>query len=769
MTSLRILVVGGRPASGVARRLEESGHRCVASEAAKALESAAKLEPQAVVLTGPWGSAPKLLARLRSDARLKHLPIVADGSASRPGAGLEFDAVARSVAELEQTVTAALRARQAVAKEDVARARLEALLEITRLACDSRDAEMLLSTVADKLKAALRCEQVSALSLEGARARLIDPSTGAKTPVDLALTPAMRQAVATRSQAVTDKTLVQPLSDAEQVCGAFLLRRAEPWSLEEQQFVAAVAGAVARSVDNTRLYQSLQRERSELEAAYVDRYHALEEANRRLKAVDKLKDELLAVVSHDVRAPLQVLIGHGRLLLDSKDLKDQHRPSVETTVRMGKKILGLVESLLDKARTDAQPLALEKHLFDLAEVVSQTVEELQILAREQKVLLQAEAPMSVDVLGDELKVRQVLQNLITNALAHATGATKVKVRCTPVRTPDGTHARVVVEDDGAGVSEEQLPKLFDRYTRSGLGLTICKDFIGLHGGEIWAQRGTPKGTTFVFTLPLQAGALPAAEATPVPAVGAPRVLVALNDPQLLQQCDLALRGSYRLEHARDGDEALEKARRQPPDLVIVDLFLPRRDGLETIKALGERPETAKIPLLLLSSRSDLGRQLPPTVEVLPRPFEPQALLTRARSSLARRGGTQTSVGPGNDPHTGLFDQLGLVTRLEEELSRAGRYDRPLTIAVLKPLVPPRERTAELATVVRNELRTPDLLGHLGNGVLVVLLPETALEPARGLTARLCQLLEAQGVGYSARLDELRGQQTAAAALESLLA
>lgn len=779
MTSLRILVVGGRPASKVARQLEERGYRCVAAASGDAVPAATALKPNAVILTGPWTGAHKALAQLRQLPELRSVPMVADASEGAPSRRLDVDSIA-STAELEVVLIGALRARELVRREERARQRLEVLLDITQLACNSRDADQLVARTALRLKQVLGCEHVSVLTFDPGppvQSRLLDPVTGSVASVDLALSPAMRAAVATRAASLAEATLVQPIADGEAVSGAFLLRRADSqWSLEDREFAAAVAGSVARSVQNTQMYQSLEKERGALELAYLDRYRELADANRRLKAVDKLKDQLLAVVSHDVRAPLQVLLGHGRLLLDSKELRAAHRPSVETTVRMGKKILGLVESLLDRARTDAEPLALDRRVFDLAEVCSETVEELQILAREQKVVLQAEAPMSVDILGEELKIRQVLQNLITNALAHAKGASLVRVRCTPVRWPDGALARVVVEDDGAGVSEEQLPRLFDRYARAGLGLTICRDFIGLHGGEIWAERGKTKGTTFVFTLPLEAEPL---ELDPEPTEGraestAPLVLIAQHDPQLLKLCELSLRGSYRLEVARGGDEAIEKARRLQPDLVVVDLLLPGRDGLQTLKALSQGPKTARLPVMLIAGHRDQGEQVRAldlgAIDVLARPFQPAELLNRVRSSLGRTRPVITGgPAPGNDPVTGLFDQLGVVTRLEQEMTRAGRYDRPLTVAVLKPAIPPKERTASCAAIVHHELRAPDVLGHLGNGVLVVVLPETALEPARGLTSRLCLLLEAQGIAYSVRLLELRGDQAAAAALESLLA
>ena len=251
---------------------------------------------------------------------------------------------------------------------------------------------------------------------------------------------------------------------------------------------------------------------------------------------------------------------------------------------------------------------------------------------------------------------------------------------------------------------------------------------------------------------------------------APLLLLAEHDPQLLQLCQLSLRGSYRLELARDGDEALEKARRLLPDLVVLDLFLPRRDGLQTIAALSEDPQTAHLPVMVISGHKDSGEKVRAlgAIDVLARPFEPAELLTRVKASLGRRVLQSATQAP-SAAQGGMLDQLGVVTRLEEEMGRASRYHRPLTVAVLKPTTPPKQRAGACAEVVRDQLRNPDVLGHLGNGVLVLILPETALEPARRLTAKLCLLLQAQGIAYAVRLLEVRADQTAAAALESLLA
>jgi len=125
---------------------------------------------------------------------------------------------------------------------------------------------------------------------------------------------------------------------------------------------------------------------------------------------------------------------------------------------------------------------------------------------------------------------------------------------------------------------------------------------------------------------------------------------------------------------------------------------------------------------------------------------------------------------GVDAETGLFDQLGLVNRLDEELSRSGRYGRPLTVGVLKPSAPVSGKVTDCAAICRREIRSPDVIGHLGGGVFAVLLPETAIDDGRLLVNRLCALLDQQGLHYQPRLLDVReGAQGAEVLLERLLA
>jgi PleD family two-component response regulator len=200
--------------------------------------------------------------------------------------------------------------------------------------------------------------------------------------------------------------------------------------------------------------------------------------------------------------------------------------------------------------------------------------------------------------------------------------------------------------------------------------------------------------------------------------------------------------------------------------------MPNRDGLDALSELKRTASTAAIPVLLISGHPDLSDKLRALdlghVDTLTKPFSLSQLLTRVGDSVKRSTTKVSAVGV--DAETGLFDQLGLVNRLDQELARSGRYGRALTVGVIKPSVPVGPRVTACATVVRRELRSPDVIGHLGNGVFAVLLPETSLDDGRLLVNRLCALLEELGLNYRPRLLDVReGAQGAEVLLERLLA
>jgi DNA-binding response OmpR family regulator len=432
-------------------------------------------------------------------------------------------------------------------------------------------------------------------------------------------------------------------------------------------------------------------------------------------------------------------------------------------------VLSLVESLLDQARGADGRIALFSRVFDVSEACQDAAHELQILAGEKGLALRAETPLSLDVFADEQKIRQVLQNLITNALTHSRGGKEVVVRARLRKRPDGDVALIEVRDDGTFEDPNEVLMAFER--SKGLGLSICRDFVERHGGEIWAEAPADGGAIFAFTLPMPEGqhkALPTRKSEPL-------VLLVDDDPIFSRIATMGLSGHYRVELARDGNEAVARARSLQPDVIIMDVFMPNRDGLDALRELQSRPETENIPVILLSARPELPERIRPAelgaADFVAKPLPPSVLLARVQAAVQRsRGRPLLAAGPGNDPETGLYDHIGVANLLEQEISRSARYGRPIALAVLKPLQASAESVGRCAAVIRKELKSPDCVGHLGNGVFVVVMPETAVEAAQSLVGRLVGLLADERIPYRSRMGDVRDIEGGAElVLERLLA
>ncbi len=768
----RVLIVGSR-ADGLVSRLEARGYACETAIGSAALErrdSAAR--PDAVVLASTARIAPSLLAEVRKRPELRRIPVLIDGTEGWRASlqRLDVDGVAESFDGLERQLAASLKARRHVERDDLVRQRLELMLEVTRLSVSGASIEALLRLVSMRMSEGLGCERVAVLQLQGgvtSRAALIDEDD--RTPIDLAVSPTFRRALETRQPVQTDSGWVVPLTHDVREVAALVVRRRQPLEQEELDFLQAVGLALANAIERQQVHATAARSQEALEDAYVERYKELVEANNRLRSLDRKKNEIMAVLSHDLRAPLNVLLGYAHLLITDEALSKTQRASSEAINRAGKKVLSLVENLLDQARGSDGRIALFSRVFDVSEAAQDAARELQILAGEKGLALRAEAPLSLDVFADDQKIRQVLQNLITNALTHSKGGKEVVVRARLRKRPDGDVALIEVRDDGQVSDPNDVLMAFDR--SNGLGLSICRDFVERHGGEIWAEAPAEGGALFAFTLPMPAGqhrALPSRQSEPL-------VLLVDDDPIFSRIATLGLSGHYRVELARDGNEAVARARALLPDVIIMDVFMPNRDGLDALRELQSRPETEAIPVILLSARPELPERIKPSelgaADFVAKPLPPSVLLARVQAAVQRsRGRPNLGVGPGNDPETGLYDHIGVANQLEQEISRSVRYGRPLVLAVLKPLQPSAESVARCAGLVRKELEPPDFVGHLGQGVFVVVMPETAAPEAQSLIGRLVGLLADERVAYRSRMIDVKDIEGGAERLlERLLA
>jgi signal transduction histidine kinase len=223
----------------------------------------------------------------------------------------------------------------------------------------------------------------------------------------------------------------------------------------------------------------------------------------RLQHADTLRRELMADVAHELRTPLSVLQGRLEGLADGVYPRDDAQIAAlleETAV-----LSTLVEDLRTLALADAGVLRLQPEPTDLVGLVQSVVGGFESEAARRGVTLRVEWPGGeVEHEVDPLRIRQVLTNLLSNALRHTPSGRAITVT---VSTSDRTGASVMVADEGAGIAAEELPRIFDRFYKSegsrgsGLGLTIAKRLVAAHGGEITASSRAGQGTTVVFTLP----------------------------------------------------------------------------------------------------------------------------------------------------------------------------------------------------------------------------------------------------------------------------
>ncbi|WP_187829952.1 ATP-binding protein [Siccirubricoccus phaeus] len=439
-----------------------------------------------------------------------------------------------------------------------------------------------------------------------------------------------------------------------------------------RQFLGLVAGQVSAALANAEAYEE---ERRRAEA---------------LAELDRAKTAFFSNVSHEFRTPLTLMLGPlEEVLAAPAGLAPADHTRLETAHRNARRLLRLVNSLLDFSRVEAGRAQAQSAPVDLAAFTAELASSFRSLCERAGLALEVDCPpLPAPVFVDRGMWETITLNLLSNAFKF-TFAGRIRVSLRPAQ--GGATVVLTVQDTGTGIPAESLPKVFERFHRvagaegrsfegSGIGLALVRELVRLHGGEIAVESRPGKGSAFTVTLPFRAAPLPdgplasapaapaaaraeayveealrwlegsaAAEGPPPgpdlgdllprPALPGGRVLLADDNADMRDYVGRLLGDAgYAVEAVADGAAALAAARRRPPDLVLADVMMPRLDGFGLLRALRAEPELAEVPVILLSARAGEEAQVEGLEagadDYLIKPFSARELLARVGASLS---------------------------------------------------------------------------------------------------------------------------------------
>jgi hypothetical protein len=445
---------------------------------------------------------------------------------------------------------------------------------------------------------------------EGTVGRLADTREPVQTP-DIAAEGAYQSPVRdVLLQSGYHALLAVPLRREEEVIGGLVVNRRTPgeFSTEVIDILTTFANQSAVAIQNARLFQEI------------------EEKSRQLEVASQHKSLFLANMSHELRTPLNAIIGYSEMLQEEALDLGQERfvADLQKINAAGKHLLELINAVLDLSKIEAGKMELYLESFSVAVLVNDIAAVIRPLAEKNGNRLEMRCDDDVGVMRADLtKVRQTLFNLLSNACKFTEHGT-VSLTIAREPGPAGDWITFSVGDTGIGMTPEQMARLFQefstdaptmqKYGGTGLGLALSRRLCRMMGGDITAVNEAGAGSTFTVRLPaavVDTRGEPLTAATPGStgaATGAGTVLVVDDEPAVreLMQRFLAREG-FRVVTAAGGEEGLRLAKAIRPDAITLDVLMPHVDGWAVLAALKTDPETAEIPVIMLTIVDDRNR------------------------------------------------------------------------------------------------------------------------------------------------------------------
>lgn len=429
----------------------------------------------------------------------------------------------------------------------------------------------------------------------------------------------------------------------------------------ERERAARKAAELLLEEKSLQLYKSnqvLQDLATQLEQKVSVRTKELQIALSKAEAATKAKSDFLAVMSHEIRTPLNGIIGMTQLLAMTH-LTDEQREYLSTVASSSDSLLLLINDILDFSKIEAGKLELEHRSFNLLHEIKSIFQLYQVVAQQQGLhfTLEITETLPKQVLGDSLRFRQILSNLISNALKFTiTGEVSIHIRH-DIFASDKVRLFIDVRDTGIGIASEKVNKLFQSFSQvdssttrqfggTGLGLVICERLVKAMHGVITVRSQPQKGSCFSFNIELDLDTEPTAELLAkiptTPVISSTMKILVVDDSHINRRVALRLLEKLNIhaEAANSGFEALDRVQTETYDVILMDMQMPEMDGLETTQKIRQLHLTKRPFIIALTANafdSDRERCLQAGMdEFLTKPFVFEDLQEKIALSTASR-------------------------------------------------------------------------------------------------------------------------------------